>query len=63
LGPDFETTFDTKTADFVMALGTFYCRRLHAPVLVTVEREGVLYARAYDLRGAQPEKLLTVPPP
>ena len=28
LGPQFETTFDSKTADFVMSLGTFYCRHL-----------------------------------
>ena len=63
LGPQFETTFDRKTADFVMSLGTFYCRHLQAPILATVEREGVIYARVYDLRGARPEKLLTQPPP
>ena len=63
LGPDFETTFDRKTADFVMSLGTFYCRHLKAPILVSVERDGVVYARIYDLRGGQPEKLLTEPPP
>lgn len=63
LGPQFETTFDTKTADFVMSLGAFYCRHLEEPVLVTVEREGVLYARVYDVRGARPGKLLTIPPP
>jgi len=63
LGPQFETTFDRKTADFVMSLGTFYCRHLQAPILATVERDGVVYARVYDLRGSQPEKLLTVPPP
>ena len=63
LGPQFETTFDRKTADFVMSLGTFYCRHLQAPIMATVEREGVIYARVYDLRGARPEKLLTQPPP
>ena len=63
LGPQFETTFDSKTADFAMALGTFYCRHLQAPILATVEREGVIYARVYDLRGARTEKLLTQPPP
>ena len=26
LGPDFETTWDRKRADFAMMLGTFYCR-------------------------------------
>ncbi len=63
LGPQFETTFDSKTADFVMSLGTFYCRHLTAPILVSVEREGVVYARVYDMRGGQPQKLLTQPPP
>ncbi len=63
LGPQFETTFDSKTADFVMSLGTFYCRHLTAPILASVEREGVVYARVYDMRGGQPQKLLTQPPP
>ena len=63
LGPQFETTFDSKTADFVMSLGTFYCRHLQAPIIASVERDGVVYARVYDLRGGQPEKLLTQPPP
>ena len=51
LGPQFETTFDRKTADFVLALGTFYCRHLQAPIMATIEREGVVYANVYDLRG------------
>ena len=46
-----------------MSLGTFYCRRLTAPILVSIERVGVVYARVYDMRGGQPEKLLTEPPP
>ena len=62
-GPQFETTFDRKTADFAMALGTFYCRHLQAPIMATIEREGVVYAHVYDLRGAPTPKLLTVPPP
>jgi hypothetical protein len=63
LGPQFETTFDRKTADFVMSLGTFYCRHLTAPIMTTIEREGVIYARVYDLRGGPTPKLLTEPPP
>jgi hypothetical protein len=63
LGPQFETTFDDKQADFAMVLGTFYCRRLNAPVLVDIEREGVIYARVYDLRGRPTPNLLTVPKP
>jgi hypothetical protein len=63
LGPEFETTWDRKRADFVMMLGTFYCRNLSAPVLVKIEREGVNYARVYDIRGRAVPNLLTEPPP
>ncbi len=63
LGPLFETTFDQKKADFAMALGTFYCRHLQAPILARIGREGVVYANVYDLRGRPTPKLLTVPPP
>jgi len=63
LGPQFETTFDQKKADFAMSLGTFYCRHLQGPVLVQIEREGVTYATVYDLRGRPPQPLLTIPPP
>ena len=37
LGPDFETTWDPKGADFAMMLGEFYCRQFDAPVLVEVD--------------------------
>ena len=63
LGPDFETTWDRKRADFAMMLGTFYCRDLRAPVLVEIKREGVDYARVYDMRGRPMPNLLTEPPP
>jgi hypothetical protein len=63
LGPQFETTFNDKQADFAMALGTFYCVHLNAPIIVSVEREGVVYARVYDLRGGPTPKLVTEPPP
>jgi hypothetical protein len=64
LGPAFETTWDRKTVDFAMMLGTFYCRDdIRAPVLVEIRREGVLYARVYDLRGRTTPNLLTEPPP
>jgi hypothetical protein len=63
LGPQFETTFDRKTADFALALGTFYCNHLQHPIMATIEREGVVYAKVYDLRGGPPPQLLTVPPP
>ncbi|MDP2298661.1 MAG: glycosyltransferase family 39 protein [Pseudolabrys sp.] len=63
LGPAFETTYNEKQADFAMALGTYYCKYLKAPIMATVEREGVIYARVYDMRGRPPEGLLNVPPP
>jgi 4-amino-4-deoxy-L-arabinose transferase-like glycosyltransferase len=63
LGDQFETTFEQKKADFVMSLGTFYCQDLSAPILATIAREGVIYARVYDLRGRATPNLLTMPPP
>jgi hypothetical protein len=64
LGPQLETTWDRKTVDFAMMLGTFYCRDdLKAPIVVEVKREGELYARVYDLRGRAAPNLLTEPPP
>ncbi len=51
LGPKFEATNDPKGADFALSLGTFYCAKLDAPILAKAEREGVVFARAYDLRG------------
>ena len=61
LGPDFETTWDPKGADFAMMLGEFYCRKFDAPVLFEVVRDGVVYARVYDLRGRSYDTLLTQP--
>jgi hypothetical protein len=64
LGPDFETTWDRRTVDFAMMLGTYYCREdLRAPIVAEVRREGELYARVYDLRGRLTPNLLTEPPP
>ncbi len=44
-----------------MMLGEFYCARLDAPVLFEVVRDGVVYARVYDIRGRSITTLLTVP--
>jgi len=64
LGPEFETTWNRSIVDFAMMLGTFYCRDdIRAPILVEIRREGVLYARVYDLRGLRAPNLLTQPPP
>jgi 4-amino-4-deoxy-L-arabinose transferase-like glycosyltransferase len=61
LGPDFETTWDPKGADFAMMLGEFYCRQFDAPVLAEVVSDGVVYARVYDIRGRSYDTLLTRP--
>jgi hypothetical protein len=44
-----------------MMLGEFYCAKLDAPVLFEVERDGVVYARVYDIRSRSIATLLTVP--
>lgn len=62
LGEGFELTWDPKGADFAMMLGAFYCRSFDAPVLVEVKREGVLFARVYDIRGRAFDSLFTIPP-
>jgi 4-amino-4-deoxy-L-arabinose transferase-like glycosyltransferase len=62
LGPDFETTWEPKGADFAMMLGEYYCRKFDdAPVLAEVVRDGVVYARVYDIRGRSYDTLLTQP--
>jgi hypothetical protein len=61
LGPDFETTWDPQGADFALMLGEFYCKTFDAPLLAEIAREGVVYARVYDLRGRNYPTLLTQP--
>jgi Dolichyl-phosphate-mannose-protein mannosyltransferase len=63
LGPDFVTNWQTKGADFALVLGEFYCADLNAPILVEIEREGVVYARVYDIRERTVSSLFTIPPP
>ena len=63
LGPDFVTSGDPAGADFAMMLGEFYCLKLNAPVMVEVERDGVIFARVYDIRGRSIRSLLTLPAP
>ena len=62
LGDRFEPTWEIKGADFALTLGTFYCEKLDAPVLVEIVRDGVIFARAYDLRGRTITNMFTVPP-
>ncbi len=61
LGPQFNIVWDPKGADFAMMLGEFYCAKLDAPVLFDIVRDGVIYARVYDIRGRSITSLLTVP--
>lgn len=61
LGDQYATTWDPKGADFAITLGEFYCAKLDAPVLFDVRREGVVYARVYDLHGRSVSSLLRVP--
>ncbi len=61
LGGDFETSWDPTGADFGLTLGEFYCAKLDAPLLVEIARDGVTYARVYDIRGRSFPTLLTQP--
>jgi hypothetical protein len=63
LGPQFVPTWDSEGADFAMTLGVYYCAKPDAPILVEIAREGVVYARVYDIRGRNVPELLTRPPP
>jgi hypothetical protein len=63
LGPDFVTNWQAKGADFALVLGEFYCADLNAPILVEIEREGVVYARVYDIRERAVSSIFTLPPP
>lgn len=62
LGPQFDLTWDPKGADFAMMLGVFYCAAFDAPALFEIRREGVLYARVYDIRGRSFPSLFAMPP-
>jgi len=62
LGDAFEPTWDPKGADFALMLGAFYCAKLDAPVLIETARDGVVFARAYDIRGRDIPGLFTEPP-
>jgi hypothetical protein len=61
LGPDFELSWDPRGADFALALAEYYCAELDAPVVVEIKRDGVVFARVYDIRGRSVSNLLTVP--
>jgi hypothetical protein len=62
LGDRFEPTWDPNGADFALMLGAFYCARLNAPQLAEIVRDGVSFARVYDIRGRTIPSLFTEPP-
>jgi hypothetical protein len=62
LGEQFAPTWDPKGADFALMLGAFYCAKLPAPQLVEIVRDGIVFARAYDIRGREILSLFTEPP-
>ena len=61
LGSGFSAIWDPKGADFAMMLNEFYCADLDAPVVLEIVREGVVYARVYDIRGRTFSTLLRYP--
>jgi len=63
LGPDFDISWEPMGADYAITLGEFYCLRLDAPVWAEIARDGVVFARVYDLRGRSIPTLLNRPPP
>jgi hypothetical protein len=63
IGPDFNVGRDAHTVDFAMTSGEFYCKGLNAPVLVEIKRDGVVFARVYDIRGSSIAKLTAKPAP
>jgi len=63
LGPEFTIGWDSHAADFAMTLGEFYCKGLLAPVMVEIKRDGVVFARVYDIRGRSISSLLAIPAP
>jgi hypothetical protein len=62
LGDRFHLTWDPSGADFAMMLGAFYCATLDAPLLAEITRDGVVFARVYDIRGRNIGSLFTTPP-
>ena len=61
LGSEFQITWDPTGADFALIMGEFYCTQLAEPLLVEIQREGVVYARVYDIRGRSVTSRLSRP--
>ena len=56
LGPAFRLPAPGQ-ADFALSLGEFYCAKLDAPVMLQIMRDGIVFARVYDIRGRSVAKL------
>jgi hypothetical protein len=63
LARGFQVDWEPRRADFALMLGEYYCRELDAPVFVEIIRDGVVFARVYDIRGLQVDNLLYIPKP
>jgi hypothetical protein len=61
LGDGFSAIWDPKGADFAMMLEEFYCADLDAPVVLEIKRDGIVYARVYDIHGRSVSTLLRYP--
>ena len=61
LGDGYDAIWDPQGADLAMMLNEFYCADLDAPVVLEVVREGVVYARVYDIRSRSYSTLLRYP--
>lgn len=63
LGKNYPTDWQPQGADYAISLNEFYCAPLDAPVIAEVVRDGVVFARIYDIRGRDIPSLLTLAPP
>ena len=61
LGPDFETTWDPAGRRLRDDAGGILLREVRAPLLAEIVRDGVIFARVYDIRGRSFPTLLTRP--
>ena len=57
LGSETVVTGNPKGADFALQQGELYCAKLDAPMLFQIMRDGVVFARVYDIRGRSIAKL------
>lgn len=56
-GSETVVTGNPKGADFALQQGELYCAKLDAPLLFQIVRDGIVFARVYDIRGRSIAKL------